>query len=141
MAKDRASGSEGAPLVVSFGEMLIDFVPDVAGLSLTKLFVGSEGTLGVITELTLRLLPQPPAGATLVATFDSIEASAAAVVAITAALRRDERAIGETIAKLAPAGKSLANATGNGSWGDVSGPAGPLPDNLLCVAGLVEGCR
>ena len=48
---------------------------------------------------------------------------------------------GGKIAKLAPAGKSLANATGNGSWGDVSGPAGPLPDNLLCVAGLVEGCR
>src|SRR5437764_13805840 len=60
---------------------------DVAGFSLTKLFVGSEGTLGVITELTLRLLPAPPAACTLVATFASIEAAADAVVAITAKLR------------------------------------------------------
>ncbi len=60
---------------------------DVAGLSLTKLFVGSEGTLGVITELTLRLLPTPPPASTLVANFASIEAAAAAVVAITATLR------------------------------------------------------
>jgi glycolate oxidase len=60
---------------------------DVAGLSLTKLFVGSEGTLCVITELTLRLLPVPPPACTLVASFASIEAAADAVVAITAKLR------------------------------------------------------
>ena len=60
---------------------------DVAGLSLTKLFVGSEGTLGVITEVTLRLLPAPPPAHTLVATFDSIDAAADAVVDITAGVR------------------------------------------------------
>jgi glycolate oxidase len=60
---------------------------DVAGLSLTKLFVGSEGTLGVITELTLRLVPAPPPASTLVASFSSIEAAAGAVLAIVSTLR------------------------------------------------------
>jgi glycolate oxidase len=60
---------------------------DVAGLSLTKLFVGSEGLLGVITELTLRLVPAPPPAATLVAVFDSVEAAADAVLGITTSLR------------------------------------------------------
>jgi glycolate oxidase len=49
--------------------------------------VGSEGTLGVITGLTLRLLPAPPRGCTLVASFTTVEAAAEAVVAITAELR------------------------------------------------------
>ena len=60
---------------------------DVAGLSLTKLFVGSEGALGVITELTLRLLPTPPQASTLVATLPTMQAAANAVVTITAQLR------------------------------------------------------
>ena len=60
---------------------------DVAGLSLTKLFVGSEGTLGVVTEVTLRLLPPQATTATVVATFDSVEAATSSVVRITGKIR------------------------------------------------------
>ena len=62
-------------------------VKDVAGLSLLKLFVGSEGTLGIITGATLRLVPAPPPAATLVASFGSVSAAARSVVDIGASMR------------------------------------------------------
>jgi glycolate oxidase len=49
------------------------------GFDLVGLFVGSEGMLGVVTEATLRLLPLPPARASVSSSFGSIEDAAAAV--------------------------------------------------------------
>ena len=60
-------------------------IKDVAGYDLTDLFVGSEGTLGLMTQATLRLLPKPPANLTLLAFFPSIHASGQGVANITAA--------------------------------------------------------
>lgn len=55
------------------------------GFDLIGMFVGSEGMLGVVTEATLRLLPRPPARATLSASFATARQSAAAVQRIFAA--------------------------------------------------------
>ena len=60
---------------------------DTAGLSLTKLFVGSEGTLGVVTEIILRLLPAQPPRSTVVGIFPDVVACSEAVLAITSRIR------------------------------------------------------
>jgi glycolate oxidase len=60
-------------------------VKDVAGYSLRDLFIGSEGTLGVITKVLLRLIPQPPAKKTMVATYAAMDQAAQTVSDIIAA--------------------------------------------------------
>jgi len=60
-------------------------VKNVVGYDLTQLLVGSEGTLAVLTEITLRLVPRPVATATLQASFATIEAAVGGVTALLAA--------------------------------------------------------
>ncbi|MBL9134296.1 MAG: FAD-binding protein [Verrucomicrobiales bacterium] len=78
----------GLEVVLPDGEVLWTgnkCVKDVAGYSLRDLFIGSEGTLGVITRVLLRLLPKPAAKKTLVATFDQMDRAAQTVSDIIAA--------------------------------------------------------
>ena len=60
-------------------------VKDVAGYSMKDVFIGSEGTLGIITEALLKLVPKPAAKKSLLATFGRMEKAAETVSAIIAA--------------------------------------------------------
>ena len=62
--------------VVRFGSRNIK---DVAGYRLASLFCGSEGTLGLVTEIILRVVPQPETSRTLTVTFDDLDNCARAV--------------------------------------------------------------
>ena len=78
----------GMEVVLPSGELLWTgnkCVKDVAGYSLKDLFIGSEGTLGVITKVLLRLIPKPAAKKTMVATFAQMDQAAETVSAIIAA--------------------------------------------------------
>jgi glycolate oxidase len=78
----------GMEVVLPDGEVLWTgnkCVKDVAGYSLRDLFIGSEGTLGVITKVLLRLIPKPQTKKTMVATFSQMDHAAEAVSAIIAA--------------------------------------------------------
>ena len=90
-------------------------VKNVVGYDLTQLLVGSEGTLAIVTEATLRLVPKPPARAALSAFFSDIRGAVAGVTAVIHAgvvpaalelvdeesLRAVEAFVGESVA---PAG-------------------------------------
>ena len=78
----------GLEVVLPSGEVIFTgnkCVKDVAGYSLRDLFIGSEGTLGIVTKVLLSLIPKPAAGRTLLAIFDRMEDAANTVSAIIAA--------------------------------------------------------
>ena len=75
----------GLEVVLATGEIIRTggrLWKDVAGYDLTRLLTGSEGTLGVITEVTVALLPKPAESGTGVAYFDSLADASRAVTAV-----------------------------------------------------------
>ncbi len=78
----------GLEVVVPTGQILKighRSIKGVAGYDLTALFVGSEGTLGVVTEATLQLIPMPREIVTALITFENLVGAAQAVSAVLAA--------------------------------------------------------
>jgi glycolate oxidase len=75
----------GLTVVIPTGEVLRvghRSIKGVAGYDLTALFVGSEGTLGIVTEIMVKLLPRPRHVATALLPFASVEAAARAVTRV-----------------------------------------------------------
>jgi FAD/FMN-containing dehydrogenase len=132
------------------------------GFDLTRLMVGSEGLLGVVTEVTLKLIPLPPFRALLVVGFDSMKAAARAIRAIFAdgflpsALEVADEFTLEAAARRTgsrAAGRFARLADGGIGWpGEIGaerrpspGPAAPGARAGLCAArlraaGVRESC-
>ncbi|WP_299983473.1 FAD-linked oxidase C-terminal domain-containing protein [Desulfobacula sp.] len=75
----------GLRAVLPSGEVIktgVATVKGVAGYDLTRLIVGSEGTLAVVTEITLKLLPKPETVKTMAVFFDSVQRAARTVSGI-----------------------------------------------------------
>ena len=78
----------GLTVVLPTGEIIdagTRTMKGVVGYDLTRLFLGSEGTLGVISHITLKLVPKPTARQTLAAGFETLAAAARAVLQILTA--------------------------------------------------------
>ena len=75
----------GLEVVIPSGEVLRlggKTIKNVSGYDLIRLFTGSEGTLGIITEITVKLLPLPEAKRTILALFDTLDDAAQTVSGI-----------------------------------------------------------
>lgn len=131
----------GLEVVLPTGEILHTggrTVKNVVGYDLTRLFVGSEGTLGIITQIALKLLPLPEARGTVQAFFKTVEDATCAVTEILkarilpSAMEFVDRASLDCVAQVR--GLDFPNETQAMLLIEVDGPAGAIGD--LC--GSVE---
>lgn len=119
-------------------------VKGVTGYDVTALFVGSEGTLGVFTEVTLKLVPKPAEIATLLALFDDVRACAEAVRRIVAAglvPRCLELMDGPTLGVIRAEGVSVDRRANAMLLIEVDGPSATSVDDAVLHLGdaLTEG--
>ena len=115
-------------------------IKDVAGYDLKRLFTGSEGTLGVITEVKLRLRPPPPTPTTMVAMFADAERAGRAISRIAACgspavLELMDRTSVHAVERQFNMGLADCGALLLGQW-DVSGAQG-----MAEVQTMVDACR
>jgi glycolate oxidase len=120
----------GLEVVTATGEIIRTggkTLKNVVGYDLTKLFVGSEGTLGIVTEIVLKLLPKPEAKKTMLVQFETIHGAARGVAEII-------------LAKIIPTTLEFLDAATIGCIRDIS-PV-PLPEECKAVLIIeVDGDR
>ena len=113
----------GLEVVTATGEIIRTggkTLKNVVGYDLTKLFVGSEGTLGIVTEIVLKLLPKPEAKKTMLVQFETIHGAARGVAEIVRA-------------KIIPTTLEFLDAATIGCIRDIS----PIPLPKECKAILI----
>jgi glycolate oxidase len=116
----------------------------VTGYDMTALLVGSEGTLGVVQDITLRLLPKPPGTMTLLALFSDVRASGRAVEQIIAAgvvPRCIELLDAGTLQAMRDAGNSIDARAGAMLLIEVDGAESEVEQDAVRISDLCDGAK
>ncbi len=137
----------GLEVVLPTGEILWTggkSAKDVAGYNLRDVLVGSEGTLGVITKILLRIIPKPETSRTLLASFPTMESAAAAVSAVVSAriLPAMLEFLDDTTIRCVEAYAHLGLPTGAGAMllAETDGHAEVVEKETVLITGIFREC-
>ena len=137
----------GLEAVLGTGELVrtgVSTVKGVVGYDLTRMLVGSEGTLGIVTRATLRLIPLPESAATMLALFSGNREAAGAVNAVVAArvtpsaMELMDRTAIDCVLSVVPF--PLPEGTGRALLLEVAGPAGSVARDADRLAEVCRAC-